>query len=417
MRRAGQSGFIAILAAEAEDKGAGRAKSDGVAEAQEKIAVTEIGARGGESRGGRERVGAVDMEVGVIHLLGDMVISENLIKLREDTSFAVGGGLVVSLFAIDKELRGVGGRNEIQLPVFVDTFRGAEPERFVANNGASAGEIIVPAQKVGHVFPRNIGGVEDAVAVIGGSQAMNIIAARLGNDVDDAAGSVAELGFVAGGDDLEFGDGVLIELRGGAAAEFILIGEAVDEETGIVGALTENGRGVVAVQVGLPVNGYAWDELHQVEVVPPVDGHVHNLTREDCRALRGRSRLEQRDLRRDFDLLLDRADFQRGVEFKRAVQCNLQIFENLGAEPGVGNGQCVDASRKGSYLVISVRVRSGFLGDGQGAGSDAYFRAGNGEALTIGHNSFNRGSGLCVEYGHQKHCCEKKRENGNRERS
>lgn len=50
MRRAGQSGFIAILAAEAEDKGAGRAKSDGVAEAQEKIAVTEIGARGGKSR-------------------------------------------------------------------------------------------------------------------------------------------------------------------------------------------------------------------------------------------------------------------------------------------------------------------------------------------------------------------------------
>src|ERR1700758_5164198 len=98
---------------------------------------------------------------------------------------------------------------------------------------------------------------------------------------------MSELGFVAGGDDLEFSDGVLIELRGRAAAELVLVGLTINKETGVVGALAENWSGVVAVEVGLPVDGHARNQLHEIQVVPSIEGHVHDLAGKNCGALRG----------------------------------------------------------------------------------------------------------------------------------
>ena len=146
MRRAVKRRFVTILATDREDKGAGGAKRDGIAEAEEEIAVAEIRARGRKRSRCRERVGTVDVDVGVVHLLGEMVISYNLVEFHEGANLAVGGGLIVGFFTIDKELRSILRRNEIQLAIFVDAFRGAEPESLVANKSAAPGEIIIPAQ-------------------------------------------------------------------------------------------------------------------------------------------------------------------------------------------------------------------------------------------------------------------------------
>jgi hypothetical protein len=60
------------------------------------------------------------------------------------------------------------------------------------------------------------------------------IATGFGDDVDDTARGVAELGFVTGSNDLKLSDGVLIELRGRAAREFVSInGVPRENETNV----------------------------------------------------------------------------------------------------------------------------------------------------------------------------------------
>jgi len=85
---------------------------------------------------------------------------------------------------------------------------------------------------------------------------------------------------------LEFGDGVLIELRASTAIEFVLVRQTIDEEAGVVGTLAKNGRGVVAIEIGLPVDGHARNELHEIKVVSSVQRHINDLLGSDGHALR-----------------------------------------------------------------------------------------------------------------------------------
>src|SRR5882762_1426792 len=269
-----------------QDKRAGRSERGRVAEPKQQVAVTEIRACGGERGGSGEGIRAVDMQICVVHLLSEMVIVKNLVEFGEQASFSIGRRFIERIFFVEDELRGSRWVDEIQLPVFVKPFRGSEPECFVTHHGAAAGKVVVPAQEVRHALSGNVRTVERAVSMVGGGQAMNIVAAGLGDDVDDASGSMAELSLIACGDDLEFGDGVLIELRGCAAIEFVLVRQAINEEPRVVGALTEDGCGVVAVQVGLPVDRNSRNELHKIQVVSSVQRHVNDLLWSDGHSLR-----------------------------------------------------------------------------------------------------------------------------------
>src|SRR5947208_4303319 len=154
-----------------------------------------------------------------------MVIAENLIELGEEASLAVSGGSVETVFVVDNELRGVVRNNKVELAIFMDSFGGTKPEGLVSNDCAAGGKVIIPAQEVWHVLPRNIRTVEDAVAMVCRGEAVEVVAARFRDDIDDAARGMAEFGFVTGGDDLKFRDGVLVELRGGPTIQLILIGQ------------------------------------------------------------------------------------------------------------------------------------------------------------------------------------------------
>ena len=72
-----------------------------------------------------------------------------------------------------------------------------------------------------------------------------------------------KFGFVAGGHHLKFRNSVLIELCGSAAGQFVLIGQAVDQEASVVGALAQNRSGGVTVGIGLAVDGHAGNELQK----------------------------------------------------------------------------------------------------------------------------------------------------------
>ena len=127
------------------------------------------------------------MQVGVVHLLGEMMITQDLIKLGEQARLAVRGGLVEALFVVDDELRGVVRRYKVKLAIFVDSFGRAKPERFVFDDRPARGQVIIPAQEVGHALPGNIGTVEYIVPVVDRRDAVRIISPRFCKDVDYAS--------------------------------------------------------------------------------------------------------------------------------------------------------------------------------------------------------------------------------------
>lgn len=96
-----QSGFAAILTSGIEDEGAGLvAEGYGIREAEQQIAITEVGARRGKASGSGERIRAVDMDVGVVHLLGEVMRPEALVKLGENARLTIRCGLVKRLLTV-----------------------------------------------------------------------------------------------------------------------------------------------------------------------------------------------------------------------------------------------------------------------------------------------------------------------------
>src|SRR5882724_1347485 len=121
---------------------------------------------------------------------------------------------------------------------------------------------------------------------------MPFVGTTAGDDVDDTARSVTELGFVTCGYDLKFENGVLIELAGGSAIEIVTVGEAVDEKEGVATAFAEDWGRVVAAGIVLAIEGDAGNELEKVEIVAAVDGHFFDLSGRDGASRRGRGRFQ-----------------------------------------------------------------------------------------------------------------------------
>src|SRR5882762_1482474 len=112
-----------------------------------------------------------------------MVIAKSLIEFGEKASFAVGGGLVETLFVVDNELRSALRGHKVELTIFVDSFGRTKPERFVFDHRAACSSIVIPAQKVRHIFAGDIGAVEYAVAVVRRRKAMYVILSGFCDDV------------------------------------------------------------------------------------------------------------------------------------------------------------------------------------------------------------------------------------------
>src|SRR5580704_797637 len=116
-----------------------------------------------------------------------MVVAQNLVEFSECAGLAVGRRFIERILLVQDELRSFRRVDKIQLAVFVYALCRDEPEGFVSNNRAASSEVIVPTQEVGHVFSGNIGTVEGAVAMVGGGEAVEVVAAGFRDDVDDAA--------------------------------------------------------------------------------------------------------------------------------------------------------------------------------------------------------------------------------------
>src|SRR5882724_4426810 len=153
-----------------------------------------------------------------------MVIAQDLIEFGKEARLAICGRFIERLFSVDQKLWCALGCHKVQLAVFMNFLSRTKPERFVLDERPAGSQVVIPAQEVRNVASWNIGTIEHAVPMVGRGEAMQVVAAGFGNDVDHSPGGMPELGFVSGGDDLEFRNGVLVELRGGATIELILVG-------------------------------------------------------------------------------------------------------------------------------------------------------------------------------------------------
>src|ERR1035438_420448 len=118
--------------------------------------------------------------------------------------------------------------DEVEVAAFEDALDGTEEEDFVFQDRAANVGGGIPAEQEGGAGAGvgNVVGVENRVAMENGDAAVPIVGAAAGDYVDDAAGGVAEFGFVARGNYLKFQNGVLVELAGGAAVEIVTIGKS-----------------------------------------------------------------------------------------------------------------------------------------------------------------------------------------------
>ena len=122
------------------------------------------------------------------------------------------------------------------------------------------------------------------------------VGAALRDGVDDAARAAAELGLVAGRDDLELLNRVLRVGLEHAAVEVVVVLEAVDEKRGVARALAEDGATRVAIaQVGRArcvLTIAPGREQDEVEIVAAVERDRLDLARGDD--VRGRRRRRRR---------------------------------------------------------------------------------------------------------------------------
>ena len=117
---------------------------------------------------------------------------------------------------------------------------------------------------------------------------MIAVAATPGNHVDYGSRCLSKLGLITGRQDLEFRDGLLVELGGRSTIDCVLIRLAVDHEVVISCSLAKHGRGIVGPLVSLAIHNHSRHKLKQVEIIAPVDRHILNLSRSDGSARRRR---------------------------------------------------------------------------------------------------------------------------------
>ncbi len=274
---------------------------------------------------------------------------------------------------------------------------GAKKPEAVFDGIAAEGKAVVETGVARHervevrVFRMLVRGLEPVGVVVGEGVAVEFVAARLGDDVDDPAGGTPVLGLIAAGLDLELLDELVVELLALGAVLDAVGHDAVDDE-----AVLEPGRPVDHHGVG-EVRGVgrllrdARGNLHDRRVVPP-GGQGVDLSAVDVVADRRRIFLDERGHSRDDDLgRRGRAqlDVPGGAPAERDDDLLLRAGEPLEHRrnlvgPGRQENQAVDA--------VGVGDRASHAREGRAA---AFHRdAGKGTAAFVGHGSDDVAGGL-----------------------
>ena len=216
------------------------------------------------------------------------------------------GGAEIAVALRFHHLAGLGAGGELAAQGVGDPVVGGEkPEAVLDQVAADVGAVVL----LGEALDGAAGGhhrlgrrLQRVVVVVAEGVAAELVAARLGDDVDDAAGGLAVLGLVAAGLDVDLLDELEVQLL---ALEAVLGAGGVDavdvvDVLGAGGAV--DGDGGLAAVVGVGVGGDPGRHLHHRGVVAAA-GQVLDVAAGEVGAQGGRGGVHRRRLVRDGDLL------------------------------------------------------------------------------------------------------------------
>src|SRR6266568_8897852 len=161
---------------------------------------------------------------------------------------------------------------------------------------------------------------------------MILVIPASGDDIHYCTRSLSELSFVPGCQHLKFSNRLLIELRGSAAVDGVLVRLAINHEVVVPGALTQHGRRVVAAYVCLAVDYGSGDELQQVKIVAAINGHVLNLSGSNRSTGRRSGRIYQNRFGGNINLTCNASDFKLDIEVNRPVHREFDILNGTVGE-------------------------------------------------------------------------------------
>ena len=122
-----------------------------------------------------------------VHLFGDVMSAQLLVKLQKGSGLKCLIAFVKALFADLQEIRSVRWKNEVQLATLPDALQRPENEDTVADNWRSCTDAWVSAQQKWFIFSGDIRGVEHTVAVEGREESVPLAGPAFADHVHHTA--------------------------------------------------------------------------------------------------------------------------------------------------------------------------------------------------------------------------------------
>ena len=196
-----------------------------------------------------------------------------------------------------QKIRNAWRKFEVELPALHYAFHRSEKKDAALQKFPTEVRAGIPAKQEGRVLSGNIRGIEHAISMKEGEPSVPLRGPAPGNNVDDPAGSMSKLCFVTRRQHLKLQDGILIKWRRGPAINPVVVWHAVNQEDSVSASLPQDWHGAVCSRISLSADRNARDQLQQVEIVAPIDGHLLDLLRQDSGPGRGTSSLKQGRIR------------------------------------------------------------------------------------------------------------------------
>ncbi len=324
---------------------------------------------------------------------------EGFVELKKGSGFAVALRNIQRIFLITNQVkkhRRKGWKIEVNVPILRDALRRAEEENFVFPDRSAACQTVIETaktQRFRYGFIQRVRGIESLVTMKERADSVKLIAAALGDDINNRSRCLSEFGFVAGRQHLKFGNRFLIKLRRRTAVDGIFVRVSVNKEIVIAAAFAENRIGIIAVR--LPIDGNARNKLEQIEIVAPVDRQLDNLPRRNRQAGSSRIFIQQGCFVCHGNYFRSVSHLQTHIKSQGAIERQLEV-RSAGGKACLRNRQGICSRRQCRQTIKTFRVgRGGSLG---GKCRSARFDrcSGNQRPGSISDSSFNCRSGsLC----------------------
>ena len=203
-----------------------------------------------------------------------------------------------------------------------------------------------------------IPGVEPLAADEAEPAAAELVATRLGDDVDLRAAGVAVLGAVGAREDLELGDRVERRLDDDHPGGVVAVRHPVEHE--VVAVLADavhlhRAAEVIERRVRLR-RQRAWQKQRQLHEIAAAERQLIDRLRGHHLAERRGFSVDERRLRRDRQRLGNGADLQLQVDARPLVDLQADAGRGSGLEPVELRGDAVGANRQVGHQVVAGRV-------------------------------------------------------------